>query len=262
MMRFSKTALLSSTLLAFIVAISGCGASGAGSVQPPYTGADTNVVKFPRTAVAQFARDSVELSGGIEVYTPFVDSVSQTVAADSLATYLGRNYVTLYKNTYNDATPADTEAFYQSGNDDLYQIDAGLEAINKIAAVPVALGTQVHVGWVLEAKLGSAKGTQWIAMDTTLSVPGPFVTSMTLVDTATMMADTSYSLAGKVYSVKHAQHRITGTASVGSAYVNYDVYISPVLGCRVIYRIHEITYSFGGANGSQNGMQTILTAHN
>lgn len=262
MMRFSTAALLSSALFAFIVAVSGCGSSGAGSVQPPYTGADTNIVVFPRNAVAHFVRDSVELSGGVEIYTPFVDSVAQTVAADSIPTYLGRNNVTLYKNTYNDATPSDTEAFYQSGNDDLYQIDAGLEAINNIPAVPLALGTQVHVGWVLEARLGSAKGTKWIAMDTTLSVPGPFVTSMTLVDTATMMADTTYSLSGKVYSVKHAQHKITGSASVGSAYVNYDVYISPVLGCRVIYRIHEITYSFGGANGSQNGMQTILTAHN
>lgn len=260
MMRFSKAALLSSTLLAFITTFIGC-SSSPGPNNPPYNGPDTNIVVFPHTAVAHFVRDSVELSGGVEVYTPFVDSVTQTVVADSIP-WQNKLNATLFKNTYNDATPADTEAFYQYGNDDLYQIDAGLEAINNIAAVPAALGTQVHVGWVLEARLGSPKGTQWIAMDTTLTVPGPFVKSMTLRDTATMMADTTYALAGKVYSVKHAQHKITGGASVGSAFVNYDVYISPVLGCRVIYRIHQITYNFGGADGSQNGMQTILTAHN
>src|SRR5450755_980048 len=93
MIRISETALLSSglcasALLAFIVAFSfttfsGC-SSGSAPYYPPNNGPDTNVVVFPRTAVAHFVRDSVEMNGGVEVYTPFVDSIAQTVAADSI----------------------------------------------------------------------------------------------------------------------------------------------------------------------------------
>jgi hypothetical protein len=235
------------------------GCSGSGTVNnPPQTTTDTTKMVFTAAETTRFDQADVN-TGSPETVTRNGKYFTQSVLTLTTSTpFLGKT-ATILKNTYSDVTIApDSDIYSQdASNDDLYKIDLCLEPINSNALIVNYLGGKVHIGWVLEAKLKSPAGTKWAAINQTVNTTSAGV--LTINDTATMMADTTFMLGGKVYTdIKHVHHSFAASAGLGNANAEFDIYISPSLGTPVIYWIHQISSTFG----PQKGLQNVLVSHN
>ena len=263
-MHITRNFLLSALLLGGFIALgnglSGC-ASGAGSVNPP--AADTNAVKFTTTATASYRQDSLVMSNGTEQTKATGTTIAQSTVSTTSTIALHANS-TVMQNVYTNSSwtiPTDSDYYYQDTNDDLYKLDFGLEPLNNIAALQAIIGGKVHVGWVLELKLGAAAGTTWQAISDTITAGS--LGQVILKDNGTMRADTTIMVGTKAYRTRHAHHSFTGTASLGTAYGEFDVFYSPELASTVLVQIHPLSYTTAlGTGGTQAGIQNVLTAHN
>lgn len=185
-------------------------------------------------------------------------TMSQLLVNSSLSLQLAgvTKTATVFQNTYSNGTAMDSDFYSQDANKDLYKVDFGLEPLNNNAAIVNFMGGKAHVGWVLMSKLASPAGATWKAIDQVLHTTGQ-LGDITLLDNATMQADTTFSFNGKAYYTKHVHHSFSASAALGSAQGEYDIYTAPSIGANVIYWVHPISSSAG----SQNGIQNVLTEH-
>jgi hypothetical protein len=148
---------------------------------------------------------------------------------------------------------SDSGFYSQDANLDLWALGFGVsQSFQMVNMLGTAFGFQLpDPGWTLLVKMGSAKGTSWnpydYATSQTVTVPGfplPVKIDIQVTDVGTMQSDTTFSLGGNTYGVKHAQHVFSLAAtnvllgSIASFSRVIDTYVSGDLGATVMTVTH------------------------
>ncbi len=153
--------------------------------------------------------------------TGTIDTVSSVVLLTNFS-YQGMANVTEIQNNHSNGASPDTTYIAQA-NGEYWHYNYGLESLNTNQAVlNYNNGKRINAGWVLQAKLGAAQGTSWVASDTSLSVGS---LNARLVDTAREASDTTILVNGQNVTAQHIIHTVD-LQSLISASGPVDTYVS------------------------------------
>ena len=242
----------------------GCN-SGGGSIMLPDT---TNPITFTLNAQTKYQQNVLDTTGGTygndSINTASIDTLTQILLVKGTAAYQGVSNVNMAVATHSKAgVTNDTTYMYQKSTGDFYTYNFGVETLNNNPFVSLATGGQkFDIGWVLQVKMGASPGTGWIACDTgaQIKVLGNPMT-LTIKDTATMMADLTLTVGAEQVTVKHAVHSVTVSASGGliHATTSIDTYVSTKYG--TVFNVIHSSQLQGARTDRVPGVRKIMISH-
>ncbi len=266
----SHVSIRFAAIAAALIVWSGC------ATQPPapVNNGPTTQMQWKQGTVTSFQKSTLDTLPGEPVVANSMTTYTSTLSASGIPLY-GRDAAAIDVNVYSGGvlTPTDSSIYSQDGGNDLYEWNLGLsQGLVLFNTTLKAFGINLpNPGWALEIKMASGKGIQWIAFehDTTVNVtvptiPIPVGITIKEQDNGQMLADSTFALGGTNYTVKHAQHVLSfsATALTGPLLTwseTLDVFVSADLATPVLTIIHPSTLAFGALLQAQSGGSTRKT---
>jgi hypothetical protein len=269
---------LSALLVAGGLFSAGCSSSTSPTATPTPT-----QMQWKAGGIANYQSQAIDTTTNQPTGTPV--NVTTTLVTSNV-TRFGMTNVQVELNVYSDATPSDTGYYTQNSTGDLYARDFGSAgAINSLNQLLSVAGFSLpDTSWVLQCKMASAAGVSWIGFQNSITqsvtISGQSVpVTLSYTDNAMMMSDTTYTVSGKAYAVKHAQHVISASADGTILFQNInlvkwseviDTYVSADLAETVLNVTHPsaatvnqlVSAQTGFGNTKFDGTQNVLISHN
>lgn len=182
--------------------------------EDPVTPPEDTAIKFTLNSEATF--DVYPLDTATSNENKRIEQEKDTVRQKTISTTMtvhGKTNVVAKENRYGNGL-VDTTYFWQSTNGDLYMYNFGVDLINKSETVQAILQQQISVGWVLVARMsGSAVGTSWDAVDTSVSLVALNGAQVRITSRATSSGETTFTYGAKTVKAKKFIHTVK--ASLG-----------------------------------------------